>query len=154
MPYWMFIIGVLLMAVTVGIHAIGSAYWLAHIARWNHRWKQVDGTRSLYSAVIFTAVFLLMLHFLEIIIWAILYISLPEKAGLASFPEAIYFSMVTFTSLGYGDITLPVGWRTLSGLEAMVGITVFGLTTALLFAVIQRLWRIAQHAPPGDESKN
>ena len=154
MPYWMLIIGVLLMAVTVGIHAIGSAYWLSYVAGWNDRWKHVDGTKSLFRAVVLTAVFLLLLHFLEMVLWAIFYISLPERAGLASFPEAIYFSMVTFTSLGYGDITLHAGWRALSGLEAMVGITVFGLTTALLFAVVQRLWRITQDVTPGDKREN
>lgn len=154
MPYWMLIIGVLMMALTVGIHAIGSAYWLGYVAGWNDRWKHVDGTKSLYSVLISTAVVLLLLHFLEMILWAIFYISLPEKAGLASFPEAVYFSMVTFTSLGYGDITLHAGWRALSGLEAMVGITVFGLTTALLFAVIQRLWRIAQDVTSGDDREN
>ena len=151
MTYWMLIIGILMMAVTVGIHAFGSAYWLGYMASWNNRWKHVDGTKSLYRAVVLTAVFLLLLHFLEMIIGALFYISLPEKAGLTGFPEAIYFSMVTFTSLGYGDITLHQGWRALSSLEAMVGITVFGLTTALLFAVIQRLWEKTKDVTSGDE---
>jgi hypothetical protein len=48
--------------------------------------------------------------------------------------------------LGYGDITLSAEWNLLSGMEAMVGITVFGLTTALLFAVIQQIWKVNLHA--------
>jgi len=52
---------------------------------------------------------------------------------------AIGIFMITFTTLGYGDVTLNSDWDFLSGMEAMVGITVFGLTTAILFAVIQNV---------------
>ena len=51
--------------------------------------------------------------------------------------------MVTFTTLGYGDITLAREWQLLTGVEGMVGITVFGLTTAMLFAVIQKSWKVS-----------
>jgi len=49
--------------------------------------------------------------------------------------------VVTFTTLGYGDITLPEQeWRMLSGIEALNGILLVGWTTAFLFAVVQRSW--------------
>ena len=55
------------------------------------------------------------------------------------YERAVYFSIVTFTTLGYGDITLPYEeWRILSGVEALNGILLFGWTTAFLFAVVQR----------------
>ena len=53
-----------------------------------------------------------------------------------------YFSIVSFTTLGYGDITLNAHWRFLSGMEAMAGIAVFGLTTALAFSVIHKYWSV------------
>jgi hypothetical protein len=86
-----------------------------------------------------------MLHILEAFYWALLFIISPAHAGLDSFREALYFSMVTFTTLGYGDVTLNSDWQILAGVEGMVGIVVFGLTTALLFAVIQKTWRASHH---------
>ncbi len=88
---------------------------------------------------------LLFLHMVEVIFWAAAYYALPGHAGLSSFSESIYFSIVTFTTLGYGDITLSTQWDALAGMEAMVGIVVFGLTTALIFAIVQRIWMAADH---------
>ena len=89
-----------------------------------------------------------MLHVLEAFLWALLYMLLPAQAGLKNLHEALYFSLVTFTTLGYGDITIHEKWQLLTGIEGMVGIVVFGMTTALLFAVIQKCWRVShqQHA--------
>jgi voltage-gated potassium channel Kch len=88
-----------------------------------------------------TAIVVLILHTLEIIIWALAYQSLVPASELASFEEAVYFSFVTFTTLGYGDITLTEGFRLLSGIEAMNGIILVGWSTAMIFAVVQHIWR-------------
>ena len=146
MSYLILLIGVLMMALTVGIHAVGSVMWLDFMKTWNDKWTNISGTRSLYRAVIWTAVVLLLLHFIEVVFWALFYFLLPDNAGLNNWPEAVYFSVVTFTTLGYGDITLNPDWRQLSGMQAMVGIVVFGLTTAILFTVIQRLWQVSHTA--------
>jgi voltage-gated potassium channel len=150
MPLWILSTGVLMMALTVAIHAYGATKWLGFVVTWHNGWEAVDRTRDLYQAVISTAVVLLLLHFSEIVLWAVFYILLPDNAGLADINEAIYFSMVTFTTVGYGDVTLKVGWQLLGGMEAMVGITVFGLTTALLFSVLQRL-QLVHHPASHDQ---
>jgi len=149
MTYLILFIGVLMMAITVAIHAVGSARWLKFMKTWHERRIHSSDIRSLYAAIIWTAVALLLLHFIEVVTWALFYTMLPDNAGLGSWQEAVYFSVVTFTTLGYGDITLDPTWRQLSGMQAMVGIVVFGLTTAILFAVIQRLWQ-ASHTPSSD----
>lgn len=123
--------------------------WLGYVKTWHEKWASFSGPRPLFRAVIWTAVALLLLHFLEVVLWALFYLMLPDNAGLNNWPEAIYFSIVTFTTLGYGHVTLNPAWRQLSGMQAMVGIVVFGLTTAILFAVIQRVWHIG-HRAPGD----
>lgn len=148
MPFWILIVGILMMALTVAVHALGAAFWLDYVASLRPKLRQEGGVWPLFRAVIMTAVVLLLLHCIEMILWALFFIALPENGGLASLSEAIYFSMITFTTLGYGDITLNEPWRALSGLEAMVGIAVFGLTTAILFAVVQRVWKIQHdHSP-------
>ena len=84
---------------------------------------------------------LLALHTLEILLWAGVYWWLPQVTGLESPEEAIYFSMVTFTTLGFGDVTLQPESRLLSGIEAMSGILLFGWSTALFFSVVQHCWK-------------
>jgi voltage-gated potassium channel Kch len=59
---------------------------------------------------------------------------------LPSFEEALYFSTVTFTTVGYGDIVLSREWRQLATFEAVNGWIIFGWATALIMAVIQRLY--------------
>jgi len=146
MSYLILLIGILMMALTVAIHAIGSTMWLGYVVTWHDKWTKISGPRSLFRVVIWTAVVLLLLHFIEVVLWALFYFMLPDNAGLNNWPEAVYFSVVTFTTLGYGDVTLSPAWRQLSGMEAMVGIVVFGLTTAILFTVIQRVWRVGHTA--------
>jgi voltage-gated potassium channel len=150
MFYASLVIGSFMILLTVAIHAIGASLWLRHVTKW-HADRQFDtGPFTLFHAVTRTAGMLLLLHFIEMITWAVLFFSLPENGGLKNLHEAIYFSIVTFTSLGYGDLTLNEQWHLLSGMEAMVGITVFGLTTAMLFAVIQRVWQLKRQSTKTD----
>jgi len=83
---------------------------------------------------------MLDIHSIEIIVWAFAYSLLLPMGELGSFEETVYFSFVTFTTLGYGDITLTEGWRLLSGIEAMNGIMLAGWTTAMVFTVVERVW--------------
>jgi voltage-gated potassium channel Kch len=55
------------------------------------------------------------------------------------------FDLETFTTLGYGDITLPEQWRMLGAFEAATGVIMFGWTTALIVAVVQRMY--VRHSP-------
>jgi len=152
---WVLIIGILMIVLTVAIHAIGSAYWLEYLADRLKRHANSQQSLHLSRGILSTAVVLLMLHVVEVFLWASVYISLPGHAGLRNYAEAVYFSMVTLTTLGYGDITLSAKWQLLAGMEAMVGILVFGLTTAILFAVIQRSWKFKHLADkPGKHGIN
>jgi voltage-gated potassium channel Kch len=80
-------------------------------------------------------------HTVEIWLWAVLYLWIGE---FADFERALYFSTVTFTSLGYGDITLQERWQLLSGFEAANGIILFGVSTAFAFGVIRKLFEITE----------
>ena len=82
----------------------------------------------------------MFLHALEIIIWAIVYKALVPVGELANFEAAVYFSFVTFTTLGYGDITLSEVYRLLSGIQALNGILLVGWSTALMFSIVQKIW--------------
>jgi voltage-gated potassium channel Kch len=73
---------------------------------------------------------------LEVLIYALTYLALNAIEGLE---KALYFSMVTYTTLGYGEIVLDEQWRLLASFEAANGIIMFGWTTAIVIAVVQRV---------------
>ena len=139
------LIGALMVAVTVVLHAVGTTAWVRHLVR---RHSSSDGSwrpASIYWVMISTALVMLLLHIAEVVLWATAYRTfVPDE--LESFEEATYFSFVTFTSLGYGDITLSSKWRLLSGIEALNGILLAGFSTALLFGVLARAWDAKKEA--------
>lgn len=97
-------------------------------------------TRSLLGSTLKVAAFVLWLFLstiLQVWAWAQLYLTID---ALGSFEEALYFSTVTFTTVGFGDITLGREWRLLSSFEAANGLLMFGWSTALIFAVVQWLY--------------
>lgn len=71
----------------------------------------------------------------QMALWAGLYRVLGE---FGSFEEALYFSGVTFTSLGYGDLTLSPASRLLAPIEALVGLLMLGISTALFSGALQQ----------------
>jgi voltage-gated potassium channel len=141
------LISIGMIVLTVGIHTVGAAWWLTSLGNRMIKRNRSNLPPRLFRSILSTASVLILLHGLEAFLWALLFMVLPAHGGLDSFHDALYFSMITFTTLGYGDITLNADWQLLTGVEGMVGIVVFGLTTALLFAVIQRSWNVS-HAKP------
>jgi len=79
---------------------------------------------------------LILTSILESTIWAGCYVWLD---AFEQFEEALYFSIVTFTTLGYGDLTLDVNWRILASLQAASGIIIFGWSTAIVMGAIQNI---------------
>ncbi|MCF6307950.1 MAG: potassium channel family protein [Flavobacteriaceae bacterium] len=130
-------IGVLVIGITITIQAYGTRYWLNRVSR-NKRLQSLAGfDKNTVKLLIFTALFLLTLNFIEAIVWGFTYYLLPGITEFQSLEKAIYFSMVTFTTLGYGEITISSSNRILAGFEAMSGVLLLGWTTAMMFSVIQ-----------------
>jgi hypothetical protein len=78
----------------------------------------------------------LIAHLVEMAFWAVLFLICGE---FSDFDTAYYHSAVNYTSLGYGDILMNPTWRLLGPLETANGMLLFGVSTAMIFAVIQRL---------------
>jgi hypothetical protein len=81
----------------------------------------------------------MLLHFAEVVLWAVVFLLIPGITQVTTLEEEVYFTLTTFTTLGYGDITLGPHWRIMSGFTAMNGIMLFGWSTAMLFSLVQRL---------------
>ena len=86
-------------------------------------------------------------HLLLLGVWAVVLLACGQTAD---FETSLYLSAENYTSLGYGDIVPTGSWRLLGPLEAMNGLLLFGLSTAVMFAVMSRLVvkRVAQLEEP------
>jgi hypothetical protein len=76
-------------------------------------------------------------HLVEIAFWGVLFVICGE---FTDFGTAFYHSAVNYTSLGYGDVLMTPSWRLLGPLETANGTLLFGVSTAMIFAVM--LWLI------------
>jgi hypothetical protein len=76
-------------------------------------------------------------HLLEIAFWGLLFMTCGE---FSDFGTAFYHSAMNYTSLGYGDLIMSASWRLLGPLETANGMLLFGVSTAMVFAVM--LWLI------------
>jgi hypothetical protein len=83
-----------------------------------------------------TTIITLVGHLLEIALWAFV---LDLCGGTADFSAALYCSAGSYTTVGTGDVILLSRWKLLGPFEAGTGMLMFGVSTALIFAVIQQL---------------
>ena len=149
--------GIGLSAVTVMLHASGTLWWIQLMRKkyilpfreMNNEQLQeaFDFRRSVWILGL-TTTLLSSLLVIEVSLWALAYILIPDIDCPQGEEEAFYFSIVTFTSLGYGDIVIEGPWRIMSGMEAMVGILVFGWSSALLLTAFLKMLEI------GDPSRS
>ncbi len=131
------LIGSAMVALTVVIHTAGLIGLIACFKTFS---SWIVGKRkyiAMMRVLVITIVGIFIVHTVEIWIWAVLYRWLGE---FESMERALYFSTVTFTTLGYGDITLQERWQLLSSFEAANGIILFGVSTAFVFGVMRKLF--------------
>ena len=124
----------LLMASCVIIHAVGMT---SAIRRLRQASATIQGFWPGVGLLILVATWMVLLHLSEIVVWALAY---WWNGALADFRTAMYFSAVTYTTTGYGDVVLPVGWRLDGGVEALTGILMCGWSTGFFFAIFNRLY--------------
>lgn len=84
-----------------------------------------------------TTIWLVFVVTVNVWLWAFAYLALGVFGSLE---ESLYFSLVSLTTLGFGDVLLPQDWRLLAGFTATSGFILFGLGTAFLFEIMQRYY--------------
>ena len=136
-----FILGLAVVGITVVIQAYGTDFWFSRLKTFESKLTREKIGRPSARILIFTSFFLITMHLIQSGIWAGLYFLIPSVDEFESFEKAIYFSLVTFTTLGYGDITIDSSSRILAGLEAINGIMLIGWSTAFMFSVYQTLMK-------------
>jgi|SRR5262249_50700485 len=138
------VLALLTTLMTIGVHAIALRAG-AQLVQREYRIRRA-GIRFWTDVAIVAGITLLALiaHLVEIALWAVLYDACGEFTGLA---PAFYHSAMNYTSLGYGDVVMSASWRLLGPLEAANGLLMFGVSTAMIFAAMQRLFNTRVQAP-------
>ena len=130
------VVGVGAVACTIFVYALALAATVSFV-RYERRLGRAGAGALIDLAIVALAVsFAFVAHLIEIALWAVLLVFCGE---FQEFGNAFYLSAVNYTTLGYGDLLLTPSWRLLGPLEAANGALMFGVSTAMVFAVIQRL---------------
>ncbi|GAB6402930.1 potassium channel family protein [Pseudomonas sp. MHK4] len=128
---------------TVIVHAVGIALML----RLLDRRKSATKLWAVSWRLAWVAVYLVLLHLAEISIWAAFYL---WQQCLPDLETALYFSAVTYATIGYGEVVLATPWRLLAPIEGLTGILMCGLSTGLFFAMVNHIYQQA-HTRTRDE---
>lgn len=130
--------GSVIIAVTVLIHVTGLFILVKVLSLLSPSSDKPTHRGHTYGLMTTAVAGIIAIHTLEIWLWASIYLFLGEFSELET---ALYFSAVTSTTLGYGDITLSEQWRLLGTFESMGGLILFGVSTAFLLALFNRLFK-------------
>jgi voltage-gated potassium channel Kch len=135
----------LLMSLCVSVHAMGMTVSLRMLNQmivrvaapfWFSTWMLIR-----------IAGWAILLHLVEIALWAFFY---TWKGAVPDLTTALYFSAVTYTTTGYGDVVLPGQWRLVGGVEALTGIIMCGWSAAFFFAVVSQMNQSRQNSKRTD----
>jgi hypothetical protein len=128
--------GSAILIVSILIHVGFVSTAIGVLRRHGQRSRGVIGLPRVASVLVVATLWLLGAHTASVWLWSLAFFLLGVFETLE---PAVYFTLVTFTTLGYGDITLTVDWRILSGMTAINGLLMFGFSTAFLFEVFAKM---------------
>ncbi|MGE4312733.1 MAG: ion channel [Pseudobdellovibrionaceae bacterium] len=131
-------IGGIMIGLTVCFHALSLDLLIKNL-------KHIEGLifgnlKSFRKALFFTFVVLCVAIILvvELWAWAMLYYGL---GAFATIEHSLYFSIESFTTVGFGDAGLPQEWRLLGVIEATNGFLIFGWSTAFIFEIVSSVYK-------------
>src|ERR1700752_3226859 len=113
------------------------------MAKWLLRKRDQLGLNSTnrHFALLLIVLFagIMLLHLTQTGLWALFYYT---RGLFSDFETSLYFSMVSFTTIGYGDVLLPRNWRLLGVVEGFSGVLLCGISTAFMFAVVNGMLQL------------
>ena len=131
-------VGALATVGSIIIHGATGRSMIVVVTRLLRReWRRPSFIRDA-STIAGAAMMLLSAHLVEIVLWAAVLMICGE---FHHFGPACYHSAMNYTTLGYGDIVMSPRWRFMGPLEGLNGMLLIGLSTAVLFTVVQQVGR-------------
>lgn len=136
-------LGAVIISATVIIHAVGLIEVTRLVGRITDR-VRLDGRRSRIIAMVIIVLGTLAVLTVEVWLWAVAH---HVIGSFHDFETALYFSIVSFSTLGYGDVIPPEEWRIFAALEGINGFLLIGWSTAYLIAAGMRIgpFRAGEH---------
>lgn len=128
----------MIVALCLLLHVAG----LLLMAEWllQHREDLERNATRIRHAILMILLFsgIMLLHVVETSLWAVFYYT---RALFMDFETALYFSLTSYTTIGYGDVLLPQRWRLLGAIEGISGVLLCGISTGFIFAVINAMFQ-------------
>jgi hypothetical protein len=128
------ILATAMVVTTVLIHLFGLALLIRALRSHTRIFRKL--TIMPLTLLLVATIGIFMIHTLEIWLYALLYVQLGT---FADFEQALYFSTVTYATIGYGDLLMPHEWRILGAIEGAAGIIMLGWSTAFLVSLLSQL---------------
>jgi voltage-gated potassium channel len=126
------IIAFVIVSICVVTHVLGLTYLAEGLVKRRPKLASMKTTgHAFVILLVFAAI--VILHMLETALWAAFYLwwnLFPD------FETSWYFSLTSYTTIGYGDVTLPERWRALGGIEGFSGVLLCGLSTAFILVIL------------------
>lgn len=134
-------LGTLMICLTVAVHFVGLVILTWLLRRGGHRFHAHESIIGQGGLIVCVVLGIIAIHTMEIWLYAVAFLAI---GALHEFEAALYFSTVSFSSLGFGDITLDKAWRLFSAIEGVNGLILIAWSTAFLVSVTTRL-RTLEH---------
>ena len=129
------VIAFVIVAICVVIHTIGLVYLAEALVARRERLAAMKTTGHA-AVLLFVFAAVVTLHMIETAVWAIFYLWWDL---FHDFETEWYFSLTSYTTIGYGDVTLPQTWRLLGVIEGFSGVLLCGLSTAFILIVLNAM---------------
>lgn len=135
---WLWALPLIVLTVVLHVIVLGfiNTRVIAELKRYRGRRRFMLRFVVVMGIVTFLAT---LLHASEAAIWAGAY---HELGALPDIREALLYSLSALTTYGHAELYLAPHWRLMGALEALNGLLLFGLTTAFLYAHVQRVWPV------------
>lgn len=131
------IIGGFIIALTVVFHAFALDFTIKRTRSFSKFLLRHARPVWKVALLVFVVLSVTAALIVEIWIWAVFYMMVD---AFQDWESALYFSISSFTTVGFGDIVLDKDWRLISSIEATNGFILFGWSTAFIFEVVSNIY--------------
>ncbi|MFC3097976.1 ion channel [Alteraurantiacibacter palmitatis] len=135
-----FLVSAVMVVLCVAVHGAG----LFGLSRWmrseasTERFRHMDPLSprgALFTLSVVVAI--IVLHGLEIWLYAFAYIGIGAVTG--GLEEALYFSTISYSTVGYSDAQILPEWRLVGAFESILGVILLGWSTAFFLRTLSRI---------------
>jgi len=133
-----FVIAGAIVAICAIVHIGGLALLAQFLLDRSAQLETVNTVTRRAFVLMFVFGIVISLHLAQAVIWATFY---HANSLFPDYETALYFSLKTYSTIGYGDVLLPRSWRLLGGIEGISGVLLCGVSAAFIFTVVNVLFQ-------------